>query len=188
MGSRYDRPAVASARSIFLLLPASLLALVLAASACSGGGDDDDDDSSPTPTVTPAPDPTPIPGSVAEAEPNDDSGEATAVAGSAGTLAFHGRCSQTGDEDWFGFTLPVGDFSAELTWDERTYIPAPHIPNDLDLFVQDSSGELAFDDALAPGDSPAVVSATLDSAGAVQVLVFCFQADADLFYQGTLTP
>lgn len=166
----------------------TVLALAVALPACSGGGDDDDDSGSETPTITPAPDPTPIPGSVIEVEPNADEDEATAVTGTALSLAFHGRCSQTGDQDWFVFTLGSGGFAAELTWDERAYLPDPHIENDLDLYVNDSSGELASDSTLSPGDSPANVSATMDSAGAMYLLVDCFQSDDDLFYQGTLTP
>lgn len=172
-----------------LLSAVTILALAVALPACSGGGDDDDDNTgTETPTVTPAPDPTPIPGSVVEVEPNDDEATATAVAGTASTLAFHGRCSQTGDQDWFVFVLGSGGFSSELVWDERAYIPAPHIENDLDLYVLDSSGELGEDSALAPNDSPANVAATMGSAGAMYLLVDCFQADDDLFYQGTLTP
>lgn len=170
------------------LLAVTILALAVAAPACSGGGDDDDDDGSATPTVTPNPDPTPIPGSVLEVEPNDEPEEGTLVTGSGATLAFHGSCGQTGDKDWFVFVLGSGGFSASLTWDERTYIPSPHIPNDLDVYVNDSAGQIAADSSLAPNDSPADVSATLDSAGAIHLLVDCFQSDDDLFYQGTLSP
>lgn len=174
------------ARSI-VLSAVGILAVAITLPACSGGGDDDDGGTA-TPTITPAPDPTPIPGSVAEIEPNDEEDDATVVAGSSGTLAFHGTCSQTGDHDWFVFTLGSGGLAAELTWDERTYIPSPHIADDLDLYVSDAFGEIGADDSLSPGDSPANVTANLDSAGQVFLLVDCFQADAGLFYQGTLTP
>ena len=166
----------------------TILALAVAAPACSGGGDDDDDDGTTPPVVTPLPDPTPIPGSVVEVEPNEESEDATLVTGSGATLAFHGHCGQTGDKDWFAFVLASGGFSASLTWDERTYIPSPHIANDLDVYVNDSSEEIASDSTLAPNDSPADVSASLDSAGTIHLLVDCFQSDDDLFYQGTLTP
>lgn len=165
----------------------SLLVLAVAVPACSGGGGDDDDDAATT-AVTPLPDPTPIPGSVAEVEPNDTPATATAVAGSSGTLAFHGTCAQTGDQDYFVFTLTSGGLSAGVTWDEREYIPAPHIDNDLDVYVTDSSGEIGQDSNSPPDDSPAAVTATVTSAGAVYVFVECFQADEDLFYQGTLSP
>jgi len=170
------------------LFAVTLLALASALPACSGGGGDDDDDNTATPTVTPNPDPTPIAGSVIEVEPNDDVDDATLVASTAGTIAFHGRCSQTGDQDWFALTLSTGGFAAELTWDERDYIGEPHIANDLDLYVSDVTGELGADDGLAPGDSPANVSASMNTAGQMVLLVDCFQADSDLFYQGTVTP
>lgn len=170
------------------LFAVMILALALVTPACSGGGDDDDDGGTTPATVTPIPDPTPIPGSVVEVEPNEEPEEATVVSGSSATLAFHGRCGQTGDKDWFVFVLGSGGFTGTLTWDERTYIPAPHIANDLDVYVNDSSGQIAADSALSPNDSPAEVSAVLDSAGAIHLLVDCFQSDDDLFYQGTLTP
>lgn len=176
-----------AARSI-VLSAVSLIALAALVPACSGGGDDDDDDDAATTAVTPLPDPTPIPGSVAEVEPNGTMATATAVAGSGATLAFHGTCAQTGDQDYFAFTLSSGGISGELTWDERAYIPAPHILNDLDVYVTDSSGEIGQDSSSPPDDSPAQFVATVTSAGAVYVFVECFQADEDLFYQGTLAP
>jgi hypothetical protein len=171
-----------------LLFVVTLLGLVIASAACSGSGDDDDDAASETPTVTPNPDPNPLAGSILEIEPNDDQGDATAVTSSGATFAFHGRCEATGDQDWFSFVPGSGGFAADLTWDERVYIPDPHVATDLDLYVSDSSGELASDDSLSPGDSPAQVNATMTSAGALYLLVDCFQADDDQFYQGTLTP
>lgn len=172
-------------RSIALTFT-SVLALLVTVPACSGG--DDDDDAATTATVTPIPDPTPLPGSIAEVEPNDTPATATAVAGTTGTLAFHGTCAQTGDQDWFAFVLSSGGFSASVTWDERAYIPAPHLLNDLDVYVSDSSGELAEDSTSPPDDSPAEIDATVTTAGTISLLVECFQADAGLFYQGTLTP
>lgn len=182
-----DRPSAMARLRPTLLAATALLAAGIAAAACSGG-DDDDGGGSPSPTVTFAPDPTPLPGSLPEEEPNDDPADATPVTGTGAILAFHGRCAVTGDTDWFAFTLSTGSVTVTVTWDERTYVPAPHLPNDLDVYVEDSSGVLASDDALPPGDSPAEVTAGVVSAGAVRVLVDCFQADADLFYQGTLVP
>lgn len=168
----------------------SLTLLAAAVSACSGGGgDDDDDDGGGTPTVTPLPDPNPLPGSVLETEPNDLPGDATAVAGSSLDFAFHGRCGATGDPDWYAFDLDFGSYLVTLTWDERTYIP-DHVPNDLDFYVVDSSGEIGANDDFFPdgGDSPADAVATVTSAGTVRVLVDCFQADENLFYQAELVP
>ena len=167
---------------------AAVTILVLSNTACSGSGDDDDDDDAATTAVTPLPDPTPIPGSTVEVEPNDSEATATAVAGTTGTLAFHGTCEQTGDQDFWLFTLPAGGITVGLTWDERDYIPAPHILNDLDVYVTDSSGEIGQDSASPPDDSPAQAVATVTSGGAVYVFVECFQADEALFYQGTLAP
>ena len=171
------------------LVVLSLALLAGSVPACSGGGDDGDDDDDGTPTVTPMPDPTPLAGSIAESEPNDVPADATAVTSSDASFAFHGRCGQTGDPDWFAMDLALGSYLVSLTWDERTYIPE-QIPNDLDFYVHDSSGQIAKNDDFEPegGDSPADAVAIVGSAGTVRVLVDCFQADEDLFYQGELVP